>query len=60
MPGSATTPDRTEARASASACVAFHIRDCVGIRDFRSIAAQWLACTFPCQRFTIVLTGDRA
>jgi len=33
MPGSATTPDQTEARASVSVCVAFHISDCVGIRD---------------------------
>jgi hypothetical protein len=25
----------------------------------RDLAAQWLACTYPCQRFTPVLTDDR-
>ena len=25
----------------------------------RDFAAQWLACTYPCQRFTPALTGDR-
>src|SRR5258708_24940881 len=31
--------------------MAFHIRNCVGTRDDRSFAVQWLACTFPCRRF---------
>jgi hypothetical protein len=31
--------------------MAFHIRNCVGIRDDRSFAVQWLACALPCRRF---------
>src|ERR1700737_950287 len=31
--------------------MAFHIRNCVGTRDDRSFAVQWLACAFPCRRF---------
>ena len=36
--------------------MAFHIRNCVGTRDDRSFAVQWLACTLPCRRFAGVLT----
>src|ERR1700676_1166981 len=36
--------------------MAFHIRNCVGTRDDRSFAVQWLACTPPCRRFAGVLT----
>src|SRR6267154_1267386 len=31
--------------------MAFHIRNCVGTRDDRSFAVQWLACALPCRRF---------
>src|ERR1017187_449849 len=40
--------------------MAFHIRNCVGTRDDRSFAVQWLACTLPCRRFAGVLTDVRA
>src|SRR5580704_8716853 len=36
---------------SAPVRMAFHIRNCVGTRDDRSFAVQWLACAFPCRRF---------
>ena len=57
MPGSTTTPGRPDARAGASEHVAFRYTDSVGARDSFSIAAQWLACPFPCRRFADVLTG---
>jgi hypothetical protein len=56
MPGSTTTPGRPDARAGASEHVAFRYTDSVGARDSFSIAAQWLACPFPCRRFADVLT----
>jgi hypothetical protein len=56
MPGSPTTPDRSDARTSASDHLAFRPIDGVGIRDFSSFAAQWLACTLPCRRFADILT----
>src|SRR5882724_8204094 len=37
--------------------MAFHIRNCVGTRDDRSFAVQWLACAFPCRRFAGALAG---
>ena len=49
-------------RVRPSACVdalghiAFHYTDSVGTRNQFSIAAQWLACTFPCRRFADILT----
>jgi hypothetical protein len=55
MPGSPTTPNRTGARTSASARLAFRRTNSVGIRDDCSFAAQWLACTLPCRRFAGVL-----
>ena len=36
--------------------MAFHIRNCVGTRDDRSFAVQWLACALPCRRFAGALT----
>ena len=56
MPGSSTTPGHPDARAGASGRVAFRYTDSVGARDSFSIAAQWLACPFPCRRFADVLT----
>ena len=51
MPGSPTTPDRAGARTNAPVRFAFRVRNSVGIREERSYAAQWLACTLPCRRF---------
>jgi hypothetical protein len=36
--------------------VAFRYTDSVGTREQFSIAAQWLACTFPYRRFADILT----
>src|SRR6266478_9720658 len=36
--------------------MAFHIRNCVGTRDDRSFAVQWLAYALPCRRFAGALT----
>jgi hypothetical protein len=36
--------------------VAFRYTDSVGTRNQFSIAAQWLAYTFPCRRFADILT----
>jgi len=55
MPGSATAPDRPGARDGAPAHVAFHTRNCVGIRDDRSFAVQWLAYAHPYRRFADIL-----
>ena len=57
MPGSATTPDRPGARGIAPVRVAFHGRNCVGIRDDKSFAAQWLAYALPYQRFADILAN---
>ena len=43
MPGSPTTPGRTDTRDDAPAHVAFRDFDHVGTRDFQAYAAQWLA-----------------
>jgi hypothetical protein len=40
--------------------MAFHIRNCVGTRDDRSFAVQWLACALPCRRFAPALADDGA
>ena len=60
MPGSLTTPGRPSARVGALGYVAFHYTDSVGTRDNFPIAAQWLACTFPCRRFANILANVRA
>ena len=51
MPGSTTTPDSGIACNSAILDVAFHTMDSVGVRNKNDFAAQWLACTYPCQRW---------
>jgi len=56
VPGSSTTPGRPSACVGALGHIAFHYTDSVGTRDQFSIAAQWLACTFPCRRFADILT----
>ena len=55
MPGSPTTPGRPSARVGALGHIAFHYTDSVGTRNQFSIAAQWLACTFPYRRFADIL-----
>jgi len=55
MPGSPTTPGWPSARVGALGHIAFHCTDSVGTRNQFSIAAQWLACTFPCRRFADIL-----
>jgi hypothetical protein len=55
MPGSPTTPGWPSARVGALGHIAFHYTDSVGTRNHFSIAAQWLACTFPYRRFADVL-----
>ena len=56
MPGSTTTPGRPSACAGALRRLAFRYTDSVGTRNQFSIAAQWLACTYPCRRFADTLT----
>jgi len=55
VPGSPTTPGWPSARVGALGHIAFHYTDSVGTRDQFSIAAQWLACTFPYRRFADIL-----
>src|SRR5450830_1987078 len=56
MPGSSTTPGCPSACVGALGHIAFRYTDSVGTRNQFSIAAQWLACTFPCRRFADILT----
>jgi hypothetical protein len=55
VPGSSTTPGRPSACVGALGHIAFRYTDSVGTRNQFSIAAQWLACTFPCRRFADIL-----
>jgi len=57
VPGSSTTPGRPSACVGALGHIAFRYTDSVGTRNQFSIAAQWLACTFPCRRFAGILAG---
>lgn len=60
MPGSLTTPGRPRARNNARSRMAFRFRYSVGIRDWGSFAAQWLAYTLPCRRFACILADTHA
>ena len=55
MPGSSTTPGYPSACDDALGHVAFRYTDSVGTWNQFSIAARWLACTFPCRRFADIL-----
>jgi hypothetical protein len=55
MPGAVTTPDRPGTRDIAPVHVAFHMRNCVGIRDDKAFVVQWLAYALPYRRFAGVL-----
>jgi hypothetical protein len=57
MPGSTTTPGHPRACDGARRHIAFRYTDSVGTRKQFSIAAQWLACTFPCRRFADILAN---
>ena len=57
MPGSTTTPGRLSTRAGAHRRLAFRYTNSVGTRNWFSIAAQWLACTYPYRRFADTLAG---
>jgi hypothetical protein len=57
VPGSSTTPGCPSARVGALGHIAFRYTDSVGTRNQFSIAAQWLACTFPCRRFADILAN---
>jgi hypothetical protein len=59
MPGSMTTQDRSVTRDIATDRVTFRKWDSVGIL-IESFAAQWLACTLPCQRFADTLADAYA
>jgi len=59
MPGSQTTGNRTGTRADAPDRVAFCTFEHIGVPE-RIFAAQWLACTRPCQRFAPALAGRPA
>ncbi len=56
MPGSTTTPGRLSTCVGALRRLAFRYTDSVGTRNLFSIAAQWLACTYPYRRFADTLT----
>jgi hypothetical protein len=60
MPGSATTPGRPGACDGALGCFAFRSLNSVGTRDINSVAAQWLAYAYPCQRFVAYLAVRHA
>jgi len=60
MPGSATTPGCAGTCNSAPEHVAFRHPYDVGTQNMKSIAAQWLACVYPCQRFAPYLAIRRA
>ena len=60
MPVSTTTPDRLGARDIAPIRIAFRQRNDVGAREEGTFAAQWLACTIPCQRFAVALADNCA
>ena len=55
-----TTPGRLSTRVNALRRVAFRYTHSVGTWDIFSIAAQWLACTYPYRRFADTLASDCA
>ena len=60
MPGSTTTPGRSDARTSAPSRVAFRCAQSVSARDQTTFAAQCLAYVLPCRRFADVLAHAHA
>jgi hypothetical protein len=60
MPGSQTTRDRADTCDGASVRGAFRQTYGVGVPENITYAAQWLACTLPCRRFTLTLADAGA
>ena len=60
MPGSQTTQGQMDARDGVSIHVAFHQGYGVGTPEIITYAAQWLAYTIPCRRFTDTLADAGA
>jgi hypothetical protein len=60
MPGSTTTPGHPSACDSALGHFAFRNLNSVGTQDINSVAAQWLAYAYPCQRFVAYLAVRHA
>jgi hypothetical protein len=60
MPGSQTTRSQTDTRDDVSVRVAFRQSYGVGTPEKITYAAQWLAYTLPCRRFTDTLAGAGA
>jgi hypothetical protein len=57
MRGSTTTPGRLSTRDDALRRIVFRYTDSVDTRNMFSIAAQWLAYTFPYRRFADTLAN---
>jgi hypothetical protein len=57
VPGSSTTPGCPSACVGALGHIAFRYTDSVSTWNQFSVAAQWLACTFPCRRFADILAN---
>jgi hypothetical protein len=60
MPGSQTTRGQRDTRDGAPLHVAFRLTYGVDTPEIITYAAQWLAYTFPCRRFTAALADDGA
>ena len=60
MPGSSTTPGRSDLAMVRPKRVAFRKQQGVGTREEGIFAARWLACTLPYRRFADALTSDCA
>ena len=59
MPGSSTTPGRSDLAMARPKRIAFRARNSVGARRL-AFAAQWLAYALPYRRFVAVLTDANA
>ena len=59
MPGSPTTPGRTDTRLSRP-FVLLSALSTASAPGFVPFAAQWLACALPCRRFASALAGSDA
>jgi len=59
MPGSSTTPGRSDLAMVRPKRVAFRARNSVSARGL-AFAAQWLAYALPCRRFAGILTDANA
>jgi hypothetical protein len=60
MPGSSTTPGRSDTRDGVPVRVPFRPLNGVSTRDRMAIVAQWLAYALPYRRFAATLTNGNA